>query len=78
MPAWRAAVLAYRHEYRATREDPLAWAAAFEAFRAALPDMPEDEAKVEAGHAVAYAATYHGEWFWGRVRGSGRAEPPVA
>jgi hypothetical protein len=45
-PAWRAAVLAYRREYQATREDLLASAAAFEAFREALPEMPEEQAKV--------------------------------
>jgi chemotaxis methyl-accepting protein methylase len=63
-PAWRAAVLAYRREYRATREDRFASEAAFEAFREVLPDMPEEQAKVEANHAIAYAATNHTEWFW--------------
>jgi hypothetical protein len=64
LPAWRAAVLAYRREYQATREDRLASAAAFEALRSVLPDMPEDEAKVEARHAIAYAAANHTAWFW--------------
>jgi hypothetical protein len=63
-PAWRAAVLAYRHEYRATREDRLARDAAFEAFREVLPEMPEQQAKVEANHAIAYAAANHGGWLW--------------
>jgi hypothetical protein len=67
LPAWRAAVLAYRRVYRVTPEDLLAWAAAFEAFREVLPDMPEDQAKVEANHAIAFAAANHGEWFWGGV-----------
>ena len=49
-PAWRAAVLVYRQEYQATREDLLASAAAFEAFREVLPEMPEEHAKVEASH----------------------------
>jgi hypothetical protein len=65
LPAWRAAVLAYRRAYRVTPEDILARDAAFEAFREVLPDMPEEEAKVETSHAIAYAAAQHGEWFWG-------------
>jgi hypothetical protein len=69
LPAWRAAVLAYRREYQATREDLLASTAAFEAFRKVLPDMPEEQAKVEANHAIAYAATNHGGWFWSGVYG---------
>jgi hypothetical protein len=39
-----------------------------EAFRAALPDMPEEQAKVETSRAFAYAAANHGNWFWGGVR----------
>jgi hypothetical protein len=64
LPAWRAAVLAYRQEYRVNPEDRFPRDAAFEAFRAALPDMPEEQAKVEANHAIAYAAANHTEWFW--------------
>jgi hypothetical protein len=64
LPAWRAAVLAYRRVYRDTPEDRFARAAAFEAFREVLPEMPEEQAKVEANHAIAFAAANHGEWFW--------------
>ena len=39
LPAWRAAVLAYRREYRVTPEDLLASTAAFDAFREVLPEM---------------------------------------
>jgi hypothetical protein len=70
-PAWRAAVLAYRRELRATREDRLAWPAAYEAFREVLPGMGDAEAKQEVMHAVAYAAANHGSWFWGGVYGEG-------
>jgi chemotaxis methyl-accepting protein methylase len=63
-PAWRAAVQAYRREYEVTREDRFAREAAFEAFREVLPDMPEEQAKAEANHAIAYAAANHTEWFW--------------
>jgi hypothetical protein len=66
LPAWRAAVAAYRHVYRVTPEDRLARAAAFEAFREVLPDMPERQAKVETTRAIAYAAANHTKWFWGR------------
>jgi hypothetical protein len=64
--AWRAAVQAYRFEHRATCDDLLARTAAFEAFRKVLPDLPEQQAKEETAHAIAYAATHHTEWFWGR------------
>jgi hypothetical protein len=64
-PAWRAAVLAYRQVYRVTPEDLLASTAAFEAFRKVLPEMPEEQAKVETSHAIAFAAAQHGKWFWG-------------
>jgi hypothetical protein len=68
-PAWRAAVLAYRREHQATHEDRFARAAAYAAFRQVLPDMPEDQAKVETSHAIAYAATNHAKWFWGDAHG---------
>lgn len=68
LPAWRAAVLAYRDVYRVTPEDCYARAAALEAFREVLPEMPEDQAKVETAIAIAYAAANHTKWFWGRVQ----------
>jgi chemotaxis methyl-accepting protein methylase len=66
-PVWRAAVQAYRREYLVTREDRFARAAAFEAFRQVLPDMPKAEVKVETNHAIAYAAANHTAWFWNGV-----------
>ena len=54
-PSWRAAVLAYRRELRATRHDHPAWLAAYAAFREVLPEMPEAQAKQETTHAIAYA-----------------------
>ena len=66
-PAWRAAVLAYRRELRATRHDLPAWRAALTAFREALPEVPEEQAKAETTHAIAYAAANHTAWFWGGV-----------
>ena len=68
-PAWRAAVLAYRRELRATREDRLAWPVAYAAFREVLPEMPEEEAKDEVMHAIAYTAANHTAWFWGGIYG---------
>ena len=58
-PAWRAAVLAYRANMRVTRHNDPAWNAAFAAFREVLPDMPEEQAKQETTHAIAYAAANH-------------------
>jgi hypothetical protein len=55
-PASRAAVLAFRRELRATREDRLACPAALAAFREVLPEMPEEQAKAESTHAIACAA----------------------
>jgi hypothetical protein len=55
------AVLAYRRVYRVTPEDRFARAAAFEAFREVLPEMPEELAKVEANHAIAFAAANYAE-----------------
>jgi hypothetical protein len=68
-PAWRAAVLTYRRELRATREDRLAWPAAYAAFLEVLPEMPVEQAKVETTHAIAYAAANHTGWFWAGVYG---------
>jgi hypothetical protein len=68
-PGWRAAVLAYRRELRVTREDRLAWPAAYEAFREALPEMGEAQAKLETIQAIAYAAANHTAWFWTGVYG---------
>ena len=71
-PAWRAAALAYRRELRVTREDPTAWPAAYAAFREVLPEMPEQQAKLETTHAIAFAAANHTRWFWAGVYGDGR------
>jgi len=68
--AWRAAVLAYRRELRATREDRFEWPAAYKALREVLPEMPEAQAKLETTQAIAYAAANHTKWFWGGVYGS--------
>ena len=37
------------------------------ATREVLPEMPEEQAKMETTHAIAWAATNHTKWFWGRV-----------
>ena len=56
-------------EVRATREDRLAWPAAYAAFREVLPEMPEEQAKQETTHAIAFPAANHTKWFWGGVYG---------
>jgi hypothetical protein len=45
----------------------LAWPAAYAAFREALPEMPEEQAKLETSHAIAFAAANHTAWFWAGV-----------
>ena len=51
----------------ATRKDLPARNAAVAALREALPEMPAEQAEVEAAHAIAYAAANHTEWFWAGV-----------
>jgi hypothetical protein len=68
-PAWRAAVLAYRANMRVTRHPSPAYSAAVAAFREVLPEMPEEDAKQEVMHAIAYAAANHTKWFWGGIYG---------
>jgi hypothetical protein len=65
-------VLAYRCEHRATGHDLPAWRAALAAFRETLPEVPEEQAKLETGQAIAYAAASHTKWFWGEVYGDER------
>jgi hypothetical protein len=67
--ASRAAALAYRANMRVTRENHPAWHAAYAAFREALPEMPEEQAKRETTQAIAYAAAQHTKWFWAGVYG---------
>ena len=69
-------MLAYRANMRVTRHNEPAWHAAYAAFREVLPEMPEQQAKMETTHAIAYAAANHTKWFWGGVYGK-HSEPPV-
>ncbi len=76
LPAWRAAVLAYRRTLRATREDRMAWPAAYSALREVVPAMPEAQAKQETTHAIAFAAANHTAWFWRTCgRGPSQGDP---
>jgi hypothetical protein len=68
-PAWRAAVLAYRANMRVTQHPSPAYDAALAAFREVVPEMPEEAAKHEVMHAIAYAAANHTKWFWGGIYG---------
>jgi hypothetical protein len=58
-------VLADRREHRATRCD----LPDFAAFREVLPNMPEEQAKLETTQAIAFAAANHTKWFSGGVYG---------
>ena len=67
LPAWRAAVLAYRRVLRATGEDQVARPAAYAALREVLPDIPEAEAEMQTTRAIAFAAANHTAWFFAGV-----------
>src|SRR5262245_31079929 len=63
-PAWRAAVPAYR-KIRATGAlDHPAHLAAKAAVLELLPTLRDTEDSQEAVKAVAYATSFHSEWFW--------------
>ena len=63
-PAWRAACLAYREKRRARALDHEAHLAAVAALQGTWPGLTQREASAEAVNAIAYASTYHTEWFW--------------
>jgi hypothetical protein len=65
-PAWRAAALAYREQRRTGASDHASWLAAVEALRAVWP-LPLEDARREMTHAIAYATSQHGKWFWDGV-----------
>jgi hypothetical protein len=69
LPAWRAAVLAYRRNRQAGEDHHAAFDAALGALRQMLPEMPEREAVQEVIQAIAYAAREHTSWFWRGVGG---------
>ena len=63
LPAWRAAVRAYRRVLRATRDEARARHAATATYLAERPKLDRAEAARRAAHAIAYAAVHHPEWF---------------
>src|SRR5262245_45383253 len=63
-PAWRAACLAYRKVRATGALDHPAHLAATAAVREVLPNPTEKEASNQAIAAIAYATTFHAEWFW--------------
>jgi hypothetical protein len=67
-PAWRAACVAYREHRQAGASDHVSWLAAVAALQAVWP-LPENEARLEATHSIAYASSYHAAWFWDGVGG---------
>jgi hypothetical protein len=46
----------------------VSWLAAVAALQAVWP-LPENEARLEATHSIAYASSYHAAWFWDGVGG---------
>jgi hypothetical protein len=60
-PSWRFPLRRRDHEW-IIRASAASWrphAAAFEAFREMLPEMPEKQAKVEANHAIVAPQVSH-------------------
>ena len=67
LPAWRAAVLAYRAVRQGGHDHHAAHAEAVAALRRVLPELSERAAVQEAILAVAYASREHTAWFWSGV-----------
>jgi class 3 adenylate cyclase len=63
-PAWRAAALAYRAARRESKSHHQAQNAAHMAISAHHPALSKEEASDESVKAIAYASTFHAEWFW--------------
>src|SRR5262249_9635147 len=63
LPAWRAAVLAYRATGKLAVRNRTAFADGLAAFRQVLPEMPEREVRQEVVLAIADAAREHPAWF---------------
>lgn len=68
LPAWRAAASAYRAARREGKGDHQAQNAARMAILAHHPTLASEEASDEAVRAIAYASSFHAEWFWSGVR----------
>ena len=64
MPAWRAAALTYRAARGEGRSHHRAQDAARMAIQAHHPALSRDEASDESIKAIAYASSFHAEWFW--------------
>jgi hypothetical protein len=64
LPAWRAAALAYRAARGQGKDHHQAQTAACMAIRAHHPTLSKEEASDESIKAIAYASTFHAEWFW--------------
>ena len=64
LPAWRAAALAYRAARRESKSHQQAQTAACMAIQAYHPALSTEEASDESIKAIAYASTFHAEWFW--------------
>jgi hypothetical protein len=64
LPAWRAAALAYRAARSAGKNHHQAQTAAHMAIHAHHPALSNKEASDESIKAIAYASTFHAEWFW--------------
>ncbi len=68
LPAWRAAVLAYRRVVRSEGDHTRGRHAAIVAYLAVRPEDGSDEAERQVTRAIAYAASQHTAWFWRGVR----------
>jgi hypothetical protein len=67
-PAWRAAALAYRQARGNGLGHHHAQAVAQAALHALHPVLTQKEASAEAVSAIAFASSYHAQWFWEPLR----------
>lgn len=66
LPAWRAAVAAYRDARRSGGGDEAAFKSAVAAFLKERPEVSAAEARAQVTRAINYAASEHTDWFWQR------------
>lgn len=66
LPGWRAACLAYKHEYAKGRNHTQIMDAAEEAFLKAVPNATREEASRQIVLAVHWASVNHNAWLFGR------------
>lgn len=68
VPTWRAAAVAYRQARGEGAGEHEAHIAAGAAVQELHAEFTEQEAGAEVVSAVAYASSFHSEWFWAPLK----------